>query len=446
VSHTNAGSTSSPGREDRPGIILLARLDKGPPTEAFAGLANLELGVPIEEDTTFNVGSIAKQITAHLLVRASRDGLLALDRTVGAILPRFRVPSVSVGDLIQHHGGIRDTESLLPLAGFRNLDHYTAADLLELAYRQDRRAVRRGRFLYSNTGYLVLVEILQHIYSTELQEIAHRKIFAPLGMTSARFKTDPREVIRGAASSYQYTTDGYLHQQGPVAIPGPGSLWCSAPDLDRWLSHLSREWSITPDGQFPFEQQIKYRVSDHHPFTYGAGLYADAQSLRPMVFHYGHEQGFSAAVHLWRSGRRVICLSNHAGISAEGVLAAASSSLDRRPGGDLRSLLTRTLSIGERPTHSAVTYTAYHGESETDHAPLGTFTCREVPGSLRLTYSKGILYLWRRGVQDRLTPTGPTTYSGDGYTLTVRDVDPINPQSGFVINLKRAPDLHYRLK
>ncbi len=188
----------------------------------------------------FNTGSVAKQITAHLLIRATRDHALTLDQTVTSLLPRFRLADVTVADLIQHHGGVRDAESMLSLAGFRDLDHYTADDLLELAYRQRQRAVPPGQFLYSNTGYLLLAEILCHVHSTSLQAIADQQVFTPLGMTSTTFQADPRDVIPAAASSYQPTPAGWTRTQRPVALPGPGSLWSTSADIDRGSATCTR--------------------------------------------------------------------------------------------------------------------------------------------------------------------------------------------------------------
>lgn len=212
-----------------PGLILRIHPADEPAMQAHAGAASLELDTLITEKTAFNAGSVAKQITAYLCVRAARDGLLQLDRAVDSFLPRFRVPGVTVAELIQHHGGIRDAESLLSLAGFRDLDHYTADDLLQLAYRQHDRAVEPSRFLYSNTGYLLLAEILTHVHDAPLQEIAEQQVFTPLGMSSARFKSDPREVITGAASSYQPTATGWSTSNAPS--PCPAQARCGAPSL-----------------------------------------------------------------------------------------------------------------------------------------------------------------------------------------------------------------------
>ncbi|MFG2800559.1 serine hydrolase domain-containing protein [Streptomyces pseudovenezuelae] len=430
--------TTPTDRLAQPGVILLVHPADGPLVQVHTGTASLELAAPIGENTAFNTGSIAKQITAYLCVRAAHDGLLTLDRPVHDILPNFRILDVTVADLIRHRGGIRDAETLLSLAGFRDLDHYTADDLLQLAYRQQRRAVEPGRFLYSNTGYLLLAEILTQIHGAGLQQIADRQVFAPRSMTATRFKTDPREVIPGAAASYHVTAGGWQHQQRPVTLPGPGSLWSTAADLDRWLEHLWEEWSGSADDGLPYERHVEYQPSDHPPFTYGPGLYADPRPGRAAVFHYGHEQGFSAAAHLTRTGLRIICLSNHDGIAADQVAAAARAELAHTLEADLSKLLHRQ--PGPPPT------VADRSGTDMPHFPLGTYACDEVPGTLRLTLSNSSLYLWRRGTPDRLTRTGAATYAANGYTLTLPTApadDGAPTPDSFILDLDRAPGLQY---
>lgn len=423
-----------------PGVVLRVHPVDGPPTQAHTGAANLELGAPIDQDTAFNTGSVAKQITAYLCVRAAREGLVSLDRPVQDLLPRVKIDDVTLGDLIGHRGGIRDAESLLSLVGLRDLDHYTADDLLELAYRQRHRATGPDRFLYSNTGYLLLTKALEHLHGTDLQTLADHQVFTPAGMTRARFKTDPRQVIPGAAASYQLTPEGWLHHQRPVTLPGPGSLWCTAQDLDLWLTHLWREWHPASGSAFPFQNSVSYRSSDHPPFSYGPGLYADTRPGREAVFHHGHEQGFSATAHLSSSGLRLICLSNHSGLAADHLAATVLRELARTSDAD--ALLAHALRSHRSPQH--VREAARPEGVGASHIPLGTYTCDEVPGALRLTRSAGSLYLWRRGTCDQLfSSSRASVFTANGYAVTLRG-DAQDGPAGFTLDLERAPGLRYQ--
>ncbi|MBH1937466.1 beta-lactamase family protein [Streptomyces sp. AV19] len=428
----------------KPGLAVLVQQPGAPDARVHHGLANLELSAPIGPGTTFNAGSLGKQITAHLVVLAARQGLLGLDRPVSAFLPRFRLTSVTVADLVRHQGGVRDAESLLSLAGLRDLDHYTSHDLLELAFRQTRRCTEPGRFLYSNTGYLLLAAVLRTVHGTDLTELAGRQVFAPLEMTSARFVPDPLRVVPGAASSYAPTPDGWVRCQRPVALPGPGTLWCSTTDLGRWLTHLWETWPTA--RRLVHDQDIPYCPSDHPPHLYGPGLYADPR--RPgdeAVFHYGHEQGFSAAALLFRSGLRVVCLSNHAAVHA-GHVADRIIKEFRSAGCQLDAL--QRIVEGARAAGADGKPPQPGPDHRSDHTALGTYTCADVPGALRLTVADGRLFLWRRGTSDLLVPDGPATFHANGLRLVApHPVDPTTLRPGhpehFTLHLDRAPDLRY---
>lgn len=316
-------------RDEEPGLSLLVHQPGEEPALLHTGLASLEHGLPIGPDTIFNVGSVAKQITAHLILLSASDNLLQLGQRAADLLPRLKISDVTVADLVTHRSGIRDAESLLSSCGFRDLDHYTADDLRTLAYRQDQRAVPKDRFLYSNTNYLLLAEILETVHRTTLPDLVRHRVLGPLGMHSTRFKTDPRQVIPGAASAYQATQHGWQHTETPVTLPGPGTLWTTVGDLDRWLTHLHQHWQHP--HQLPWQEAVDYEPSDHEPYLYGPGLYADARPGRTAVFHYGHEQGFSAAAHVEASGLRVIALSNNAGLSTDRVTAAILRDLHEQP-------------------------------------------------------------------------------------------------------------------
>ncbi|MFJ5882907.1 serine hydrolase domain-containing protein [Kitasatospora cineracea] len=421
-----------------PGLSLLVRLPGREPVLWHTGLASVEHQIPIGPNSTFNTGSVAKQITAHLVLLAARDNLIHLHQSAADLLPKLKPADVTVADLITHTSGLRDAETLLGLAGLRDLDHYTAADLRTLAYRQRERAVPAGQFLYSNTNYLLLVELLETVHRTDLADLARRQIFDPLGMHATGFQSDPRQVVPGAAAAYRPADNGWQHTQPPVALPGPGSLFTTAGDLDRWLGHLHQLWQH--DGaSLPWHEVLGYRTADHEPYLYGPGLYADPRPGHTAVFHYGHEHGFSAATHLTRGGLRIVSLANSTELAADHAAAAVLRALDERPGQDLDELLPLAAEHARRTVKTAAVHSK--GDDGWPHHEVGRFTCDQVPGALRLTCTGDTLHLWRRGTPDRLTPAGPATWVGNGYSLTLPgDTGDIE---GFTLDLDRAPNLAY---
>ncbi len=439
-------------REIHPGLVVRIRLPDGYVARAWGGVASLELAAPITPETVMNVGSVAKQVTAYLAVLSARGGQLDLQISAAHILPRLRMADVTVVELIRHGGGIRDAESMLSLAGLRELDHYTGDDLLELAYRQYERAVSPGHFLYSNTGYLLLTKILETVHGTGIQQLADELVFAPLGMRSTCFKADPRKVIPHAASSYSLASDGsWEHQARPVALPGPGSLWTSTSDLCRWLGHLQQCWADQPTGTLLFDAEIGYVTSDRAPYRYGPGLYAGPwKPDGDMVFHSGHEHGFSAATHFNRAGLRVVCLSNNADVKADHMAARIVNYLvEGQAIEDTQMFLNELVAADAAVTkRCAATPPAEEFTEPAEGLRPSRFACDQVPGALRLARNGTTIFLWRRGTCDRLIPASADglTYDGPGYTLTLPAVPDMAGRgpSGFTLNLDRAPGLQYR--
>ncbi|GAA2836983.1 serine hydrolase domain-containing protein [Kitasatospora sp. CM 4170] len=431
-------------RATEPGVSVLLRRPGEDAIQLHFGLANLEHAVPIDANTAFNVGSVAKQITAHLVLLAAQNGMLALDQQANQLLPELQVHDLTISDLITHRSGLRDAESLVSLAGLRDLDHYTADDLVSLACWQRQRAVPEGQFLYSNTNYLLLAKLLETVHGMDLASLARRRLFDRLGMDATHFKSDPRQLIPCAASAYHLTSGGWQHSAEPVSLPGPGSLWTTPADLDRWLGHLHDRWQRA-DLELPDQNVVPYQAADHAPYLYGAGLYGGFRSAQRIVFHLGHEQGFSAAVHMVDTGTRVICLSNNHAIG-DRIAATLITRVLQNPTANLERSLAQALRTGSaRPNESnrdRCKETLTGPDCGTD---LGSFACPDVPGVLRLSRSNTVLRLWRRGASDSLVPSGSRSYTGPGYRLTLqlRPGDDAIP-AGFILDLDRAPRLHYK--
>ena len=130
------------------------------------GMASLEHGVPIRPDTVFDIGSTSKQFVAFCAALLELKGKLSLEDDIRKFLPemtRYEFP-VKVRHLIFHTSGIRDYLALMWLAGMRFENDYPDSEIFGLVSRQKRLNFRPGtEFLYSNSGYLLLGEIIKMV-------------------------------------------------------------------------------------------------------------------------------------------------------------------------------------------------------------------------------------------------------------------------------------------
>ncbi|MDQ3665440.1 MAG: beta-lactamase family protein, partial [Acidobacteriota bacterium] len=78
------------------------------------GIANLELGVPVEPDMVFRLGSVTKQFTAVAILMLAEQGKLSLDDDITKFLPDYpaKTQRITVEQLLNHTSGIKSYTSL----------------------------------------------------------------------------------------------------------------------------------------------------------------------------------------------------------------------------------------------------------------------------------------------------------------------------------------------
>jgi CubicO group peptidase (beta-lactamase class C family) len=207
------------------------------------GMANLDYDIPSSPRMVYYVGSVSKQFTAAVVGLLVLEGKIGLDDDVRKYVPelpdyraRYGTP-VTIRHLIHHTSGLRDIYTLMSLAGLRLEDVMTDEAALALIARQRELNFAPGsEFLYSNSGYWLLGQIVERVTGRSLRVVADERIFTPLGMTNTHFHDDPGHVMKNRAMSYE--RDGmenyrisYLQNFDKI---GAGGLYSTVEDLAKW--------------------------------------------------------------------------------------------------------------------------------------------------------------------------------------------------------------------
>ena len=203
------------------------------------GMGNLDHGIPLSGESVFYLASVSKQFTAAAVTLASLEGHFSLEDPVRLHFPELPDYGsvIRVGHLLHHTSGLRDYLTLMSLARMPLENVYTDGEILELIFRQEELNFAPGEeFLYSNTNYVLLAELIHRTTGMTLAEYARDRIFGPLGMTSTHFHDDATVIVPGRVFSYAWTPTGgyrtdYLMNFDKV---GDGGLYSSVEDLYRW--------------------------------------------------------------------------------------------------------------------------------------------------------------------------------------------------------------------
>lgn len=191
-----------------PGIALSV-MHKGDskPHNWYAGMANLELRVPVAQNTTFRIGSVTKLFTAAAAMKLVEAGKLRLDTTMAGYFPKLQgAKRITVTNLLDHSSGLPDMLYIEPFAS-NMAKPYTPEQLLNMVIKKGTLKFEPGqRTMYSNTEYLVLGLLIQKLSGLSYNTFLQRNVVEPLGMHRTELGSDAA-IVPGRAAGYTVRKD-----------------------------------------------------------------------------------------------------------------------------------------------------------------------------------------------------------------------------------------------
>ena len=261
-----------------PGLMIGVVKDGDIIYENYRGMANLQHAVKVDNRTRSNIASTAKQFTALMILDLSLKGKLSLEDDIRYYLPNLYknvTEPIRIRHVINHTSGIRDYVELM---GLKNniwwkqvgLDNN---DIIELLEGQEDLGFEPGsKYLYSNSGYIVLAKIIEEV--SEQKFTTYSKVFFEvLGMHNTSFVERYMGVIPNRANPYADWGSGEWFESPTVTkTSGEGFLFTTlrdqllfeqllqqAPHKDNQLLKLLNDIQIL--HQFVFLLSIHISVS-----------------------------------------------------------------------------------------------------------------------------------------------------------------------------------------
>ena len=168
-----------------PGLALILIEKSRIIEQGYYGSRDIFGGAAIDSETIFEAASQGKVVTAYLILKLSRKGLLKLNQPAGAYLkePFLSNPEweqkITIKDLLTHSAGL--SNRLFPLD--RSIKEYAG----------------KKKFSYSGVGYVLLQKVVESVTGEEFDTVARREVFEPLGMKSSSFRFRDKDAFRMAA-------------------------------------------------------------------------------------------------------------------------------------------------------------------------------------------------------------------------------------------------------
>ena len=190
-------------------------------------------------DTIFDIASLTKvTATTPSIMKLFNEGKIRLNDRVTEYLPEFQggTSNITVRDLLTHFSGLRPDVSTDPK--WRGYDMG-----IRLALVDPPIAPPGVRFIYSDTNFELLGEIVHRLSGKMLSDFARDEIFRPLGMKDTMFnppaslrpRIAPTELLDGVPLR------GVVHDPQARAmdgVAGHAGVFSTADDLSRYVQMM----------------------------------------------------------------------------------------------------------------------------------------------------------------------------------------------------------------
>jgi len=296
------------------------------------GMANLELGVPIEPDMVFRIGSVTKQFTAVAILMLVEQGKLSLDDLVTKFLPDYPTQDypITVKHLLTHTSGIKSYTSMPEWIPLWRKD-FSVQELIDFFKYQPMVSAPGKRWAYNNSGYILLGAIVEKVTGLTYGEFIQQKIFEPLGMEHSCYD-NPSQIIPQRVAGYDKSTNGfvnaaYISMTQPYAA---GALASTIDDLALWDTALYTGKLLKPETLK--QAHVSHQLLDGSPTAYGFGWMISEYAGCRVIEHSGGIHGFrSHTIRLPDNHVFVAVLSNNGGKSPQSLAFKISALVIGKP-------------------------------------------------------------------------------------------------------------------
>jgi D-alanyl-D-alanine carboxypeptidase len=258
------------------------------------GLADLELGVPMDPTDVLRLCSITKQFTAVAILQLVEAGKLKLDDDITNYVPDCPTGGnkITLTHLLTHTSGLPSIDEQPQwLKAWRQ--DLTLTQILDFTRGLPPDFPPGSDWKYSNTGYILLGAVIEKVSGQSYAQYIQSHIFTPAGMTDSYYANDNRIIPRRVPG---YSRDGKQWANAPyfsmTQTFSAGALLSTVDDLWKWEQAL-QEGKLVSLALLA-KAYTQGHLPDGRPTRYGFGWQLGSIGSHATVEHGGGIPGFAA--------------------------------------------------------------------------------------------------------------------------------------------------------
>ncbi|MGX7264392.1 serine hydrolase domain-containing protein [Enterococcus crotali] len=261
------------------------------------GYANFSESQPNTYQSTYQIGSIQKAMTASLILQQVQANNLSLDDTLDRFYPSIQdSQKITIRQLLSMTSGLRQTEKPKIMMTDDDFIQFSIANATMGVY---------GQYKYEAVNYSILVGILEQLTNTSYRTLFNQTFVKGLNLSHTCFYND---FIKSSNRTYAYKKIGDQNfaseiKDDPLGFDqevGTGNVGMTVGDLYLFYSNLL-------GGKIIDQKTIDAVWTPEIGSKYMGGLYSFENYIRG----HGTEAGFESNARVSKDGQNaVILLSN----------------------------------------------------------------------------------------------------------------------------------------
>ncbi len=258
------------------------------------GIADMEWGSQITDDTVFRLGSISKTITAVAVMQLVEEGLIDLDRKIAVYAPNLpqQMGAVTMRQLMSHRSGLAEhawNPDLLPFIW----QPVTTQQMIDLQKDVPIDFAPGEKYSYVNFNYVVVAHIIEHVSGKTYVDFINER-FAAQEMYNSHYDWHDT-IIPGRAEFYDKRDGVILNSQEVdlTHVSAAGALMSSAKDMAHWAGLLAGNELVSEAALA--ETRTPAPLPDGTPTKYGLGFNIGELAGEQLIWHNGLTPGSQSA-------------------------------------------------------------------------------------------------------------------------------------------------------
>ncbi len=314
-----------PAKYGVPGISFGMINEDGSTWAHASGYSHLNPLTEMVSDDLLKLGSVSKTYTATILLQLIDEGEFdladdvrqLLPDSIAALIPPCTTDSIlTIKRLLAHRTGILNyVHSYDFQISFVMNPHQTFTDAQLLSFVGDTLLFEPGvTYEYSNSNYIILSAVAEHVTGSTLGDLLQSRIFDPLNLDNTYYPLADTEIPEGIADGYyDFGGDGELSESdlitynSPSAAAAAGAIVSSVPDLLLYLPILVNGDLIS--SELLAARKTDYSIFSYEGVDYGYGLGLAHQD--DMAWgHQGGIDGFMSIINMLDNGMGFVVIVN----------------------------------------------------------------------------------------------------------------------------------------